>query len=196
MIGLEYILGLYNMQHIELAEQLGIKKQNINLWIKGKQNIPKKYLPKLEELFHVDTGYFTKELDEIERLAIQKEKLKKDLQPIIKSHEHVLSKGGELLEEVPVYDKEEINSIERSIEKAGIVKRFKESLEVVDRHPFMDSYRIIIELLEQAGTEAILHKTLQGLAHYLNVLPEDISTGDEQKEFESALFEVLDDHNY
>ncbi|MCX7773191.1 MAG: transcriptional regulator, partial [Clostridia bacterium] len=29
MIGLEYILGLYNMQHIELAEQLGIKKQNI-----------------------------------------------------------------------------------------------------------------------------------------------------------------------
>ena len=29
MIGLEYILNLYNMQHIELAEILGIKKQNI-----------------------------------------------------------------------------------------------------------------------------------------------------------------------
>ena len=39
------------MQHIELAEKLGIKKQNINMWIKGKQNIPKKYLPILEELF-------------------------------------------------------------------------------------------------------------------------------------------------
>ena len=57
MLGLEYILGLYNMQHIELAEKLGIKKQNINLWIKRKQNIPKKYLPVLEELFGIDKEY-------------------------------------------------------------------------------------------------------------------------------------------
>lgn len=196
MIGLEYILGLYNMQHIELAEHLGIKKQNINLWIKGKQNIPKKYLPILQELFHVDTSYFNKELTEIEKLEIQKEKLKFELQPIIKGHKQILEEGASKLKEVPVYDQEEINKIERSIEKAKIVQRFKESLETVDEHPFMDTYRIIIELLEQAGTEIIFHKTLQGLAHYLNVLPGDISTGAEQEEFESALFEVLDDHNY
>ena len=196
MIGLEYILGLYNMQHIELAEHLGIKKQNINLWIKGKQNIPKKYLPILQELFHVDTSYFNKELTEIEKLEIQKEKLKFELQPIIKEHKQILEEGASKLKEVPVYDQEEINKIERSIEKAKIVQRFKESLETVDEHPFMDTYRIIIELLEQAGTEIIFHKTLQGLAHYLNVLPGDISTGAEQEEFESALFEVLDDHNY
>ncbi len=196
MIGLEYILGLYGMQHIDLAEHLGIKKQNINLWLKGKQGIPKKYLPILEELFQVKAEYFSKELDEIEKLEIQKEKLKKDLQPIIKNHEYVLNEGAEKLDLVPVYDKEEINTIERSIEKASIVKKFRESLEVVDKHPFIDSYRIIVELMEQVGTEIILHKTLQGLAHYLNVLPSDISTGDEQKEFETALFEVLDDHNY
>jgi hypothetical protein len=41
------------MQHIELAEKLGIKKQNINLWIKRKQNIPQKYLPVLQELFGI-----------------------------------------------------------------------------------------------------------------------------------------------
>jgi len=184
------------MQHIELAEHLGIKKQNINLWIKGKQNIPKKYLPILQELFHVDTSYFNKELTEIEKLEIQKEKLKFELQPIIKGHKQILEEGASKLKEVPVYDQEEINKIERSIEKAKIVQRFKESLETVDEHPFMDTYRIIIELLEQAGTEIIFHKTLQGLAHYLNVLPGDISTGAEQEEFESALFEVLDDHNY
>ncbi|WKB36033.1 YdaS family helix-turn-helix protein [Terrilactibacillus sp. S3-3] len=120
MIGLEYILGLYNMQQLELAEQLGIKKQNINLWIKGKQNIPKKYLPTLEKLFHVDRSYFSKELSEIEKLEIQKEKLKNELKPIIKSHEQVLRKGGGGLEDVPVYDKEEINAIERSIEKARL----------------------------------------------------------------------------
>ena len=57
MIGLEYILNLYNLQHIELAEKLGIKKQNINMWVKGRQNIPKKYLPVLEELFGIDHSY-------------------------------------------------------------------------------------------------------------------------------------------
>ncbi len=31
MLGLEYVLNLYDVQHIELAEKLGIKKQNINL---------------------------------------------------------------------------------------------------------------------------------------------------------------------
>jgi Plasmid maintenance system antidote protein len=77
LIGLEYILGLYNMQHIELAEKLGIKKQNINLWIKGKQNIPKKYLPILEQLFGTKQEYFMRELNEIEKLEIQKDKLKK-----------------------------------------------------------------------------------------------------------------------
>lgn len=196
LIGLEYILGLYNMQQLELAEQLGIKKQNINLWIKGKQNIPKKYLPTLEKLFHVDRSYFSKELSEIEKLEIQKEKLKNELKPIIKSHEQVLRKGGGGLEDVPVYDKEEINAIERSIEKARLIQRFKETLEVVDKHPYMDTYRMIIELLEQANSEMILHKTIQGLAHYLDVLPEDITTGEEQEEFESALFDVLDDYNY
>lgn len=184
------------MQYIELAEHLGIKKQNINMWIKGKQNIPKKYFHILEELFHVDAAYFAKELDEIEKLEIQKEKLKKDLQPIIKSYEHVLDEGADYLKEVSIYDKEEINSIERGIEKAKIIQRFKESLEVVDKHPFMDTYRTIVELLEQAGSETILQKSLQALAHYLNVLPGDITTGEEQREFESALFEVLDDHNF
>lgn len=184
------------MQHVELAERLGIKKQNINMWIKGKQNIPKKYLPILEELLNVDVRYFTKELDEIEKLEIQKEKLKIDLQPIIKNHRTVLSKGAEDFQEVPVYDKKEMNVIERSIDKAKLVQRFKKSMDVVDDHPFMDTYRIIVELLDQAGGEIILHKTLQGLAHYLNVIPRNITTGEGQEEFESELFEVLDDHNY
>ena len=184
------------MQHLELAEYLGIKKQNINMWIKGKQNIPKKYFPIMEELFNVDSRFFTKDLDEIDKLEIQKEKLKRDLQPIIKGQESLLDMGGHSLRTVPIYDKEELNSIERTIEKAKIIEGFKGSLEAVDKHPFMDSYRIIVELLNQAGGEAILHKTLQALAHYLNVLPGDITTGEGQEEFESALFEVLDDYNY
>ena len=161
----------------------------------GETEYPKKYLPILQELFMWTRLTLTKSLRRL-KTGNSKEKLKFELQPIIKEHKQILEEGASKLKEVPVYDQEEINKIERSIEKAKIVQRFKESLETVDEHPFMDTYRIIIELLEQAGTEIIFHKTLQGLAHYLNVLPGDISTGAEQEEFESALFEVLDDHNY
>lgn len=196
LIGLEYILSLYNMSQVELAERLGIKKQNITLWFKGRQPVSKKYLPVLEELFHLPMEYYAREITEIEKLEIQKEKLKKELNPIIESYESRLAQGTEVLEKHPVYNREEINTLERSLEKAKLIERFKASLEIVDQHPFMDSYRILVELMDRSGTEAILHKTLQGLAHYLNVLPEGITTGPEQEEFESALFEVLDDHNY
>ncbi|MED3201382.1 helix-turn-helix domain-containing protein [Bacillus toyonensis] len=197
MNGLEYILGLYNMQHIELAEKLGIRKQNINLWIKGKQNIPKKYLPVLEELFGLNSEYFTKELNEIEKLEIQKEKLKRELKPVIKSHDmqFIIGDINDLVE-VPVYDKEEINAMERAIEKAKLVSRFKAAIEVVDENPYLDTFKLIVELLEKAQHEVILHKTIEALGHYHEVLPDWINSEPEQEEFESEIFEVFDDHNY
>lgn len=197
MIGLEYILSLFNMQHIDLAEKLGIKKQNINLWIKRRQNIPKKYLPILSELFGIEEEYFIKELTEVEKLEIQKEKLKQDLKPVIKNHEQQFLIGDvNDIVEVPVYDKEEINTIERSIEKAKLISRFKQAIEEVDDNPKLDTFKLIIELLEKSQHEAILHKTVEALAHYLEVLPDWVSTGPDQDEFESELFEVLDDNNF
>lgn len=197
MIGLEYILNLYNMQHVDLAEKLGIRKQNINMWIKGKQNIPKKYLPILEELFELDQGYFYKEITEIEKLEIQKEKLKKDLKPIIKKQEQqfMIGKINDIVE-VPIYDKEEINTIERNIEKAKLTSRFKKVLDIVDDNPYMDTYKLIIELLEKSQHEVIVHKTIEALAHYYEVLPDWVSNGPEQDEFEGEIFEVFDDHNF
>ncbi len=185
------------MQHIELAEKLGIKKQNINLWIKRKQNIPKKYSPILTELFGIEEEYFIKELTEVEKLEIQKEKLKQDLKPVIKNHEqHFLIGDVNDIVEVPVYDKEEINTIERSIEKAKLVSRFKKAIEIIDDNPKLDTFKLIIELLEKSQHEAILHKTIEAMAHYLEVLPDWVSTGPEQDEFESELFEVLDENNF
>ena len=198
MNGLEYILNLFNMQHIELADRLGIKKQNINMWIKGKQNIPKKYLPVLEDLFHIPVSYFQKELTDIEKLEIQKEKLKQDLQPVIKRHEtkFTLNEKSEYLIDVPIYDKEEMNAIERSIDKAKLVARFKAALEVVDENPYSETFELIVKLLEKSQHEVILQRTIEGLAHYLEVLPDWIDSDESQSEFESELFEVLDDYNY
>lgn len=197
MKGLEYILNLYNMPHIELADKLGIRKQNINMWIKGKQNIPKKYLPILEGLFGLNKEYFTKELTEIEKLEIQKEKLKIDLKPVVKIQEQQFMIGDiNDIVEVPIYDKEEINSIERSIEKAKLVSRFKEALDIVDNNPYIDTYKLIVELLEKAQQEVILHKTIEALAHYFEVLPDWVASGPEQDEFEGEIFEVFDDYNF
>ena len=185
------------MQHVELAEKLGIRKQNINMWIKGKQNIPKKYLPILEEIFGLNREYFTRKLNEIDKLEIQKEKLKRDLKPVIKKHEQQFM-VGEIndIVEVPVYDKEEINTIERSIEKAKLVSRFKKALDIVDNNPYIDTYKLIIELLENVQHEVVLHKTIEALAHYYGVLPDWVVSEPEQEEFEEEIYEVFDDHNY
>ena len=197
MIGLEYILNLYNMQHIDLAEKLGIKKQNINLWIKGKQRIPKKYLPVLEELFGTKQEYFMRELNEIEKLEIQKDKLKKDLNPVIEEYEEQFLIGEvNDIAQVPVYDKEEINKMERTIEKAKLISRFKEAMEIVDNNPYMDTYKLIVELMEKVQHEALVHKTIEALGHYFDILPDWVCTGPEQDELESEMFEVFDDNNF
>lgn len=71
VIGLEYILQVTGMEHQKLAQMLGIKKQNINLWIKETQNISKKHLPKLSEIFEMPEEYFQKELSHSDEVAIQ-----------------------------------------------------------------------------------------------------------------------------
>ena len=197
LIGLEYILNLYNLQHIELAERLGIKKQNINMWVKGRQNIPKKYLPVLEELFGIDQSFFGRELSEIDQLEIQKEKLKRDLNPVIKKYEQQFS-SGEIndLVEVPIYDQEEMNAIEREIEKAKLVSKFKTAMDIVDHNPYLETYKLMVELLEKVQHESVLHKTIEALAHYYEVLPDWVNSEPEQEGFESEIFEVFEDYNY
>ncbi|HEY2422206.1 MAG TPA: transcriptional regulator [Neobacillus sp.] len=198
MNGLEYILNMYQMQHIDLADKLGIKKQNINMWIKGKQNIPKKYMPVLEEIFEINAAYFSKELTDLDKLEIQKEKLKRDLKPVVESHrsQFVLNEEQDFLVEVPVYDQEEMNAMERSIEKAKLIERFKAAIEIVDENPYMDTFTLIVELLEKKQHEAILQKTIEALGHYLEVFPDWINSDPDQEEFESEIFEVFDDHNF
>ena len=120
-----------------------------------------------------------------------------DLKPVIKKQEQqfLIGEVNDIVE-VPIYDKEEINTIERDIEKAKLVARFKEVLDMVDKNPYMDTYKLIIELLEKAQHEVVLHKTIEALAHYYEVLPDWVSTGPEQDEFEEEIFEVFDDHNF
>lgn len=79
MIGLEYILALYDMPHTDLAKKLNISRQNINQWIKGKNKIPKKHLPSLSKIFNIPEEYFQKELNDIDKLKIQKKKIESEM---------------------------------------------------------------------------------------------------------------------
>lgn len=80
MICLEYILDLYHMSQTELADALGIKKQNLTLWLKGKQDVSKKHLPAMEEIFGIPQEYFQKELTD--GLAMEIQYLQKFGKPI------------------------------------------------------------------------------------------------------------------
>ncbi len=167
------------------------------MWVKGKQNIPKKYLPILEELFTIDKEIFSKEVTEIDKLEIQKEKLKRDLKPIITKHEKRYNpdKINEIVN-VPVYDKDEINKLEREIEKVKLISKFRESMDIAELDPYMDTFKLMVELLSKAQQEPILHKTVEALAHYLEVLPDKVSSNEENREFETEIFEVFDDNNF
>lgn len=76
MIGLEYVLKLFEMPQQELASKLEIKQQNIDSWIKGKRNIPKKWLPILAEIFNIPEKYFQRELKYYDEERIQLMKLR------------------------------------------------------------------------------------------------------------------------
>ena len=80
MIGLEYILNVYGIMQKDLAEELGIKRQNITSWISKKQNISKKYLPVLSEKFNLPMEYFQKEITEMDKIIIEKNFLKKHIE--------------------------------------------------------------------------------------------------------------------
>lgn len=79
MIGLEYICELYNKKFIKLAEELGISRQVINGWVKGRRPISKKYLPTLSEMFNLPEEYFQKELNDMDKLSIQQIKIRNEI---------------------------------------------------------------------------------------------------------------------
>lgn len=71
MIGLEYIVNLYDKQFKDVAEELLLSKQVVNGWIKGRYKISKKHIPKLSEMFKIPEEYFQRDVDEIDKLKIQ-----------------------------------------------------------------------------------------------------------------------------
>lgn len=193
MKGLEYILDLYNMQHIELAEKLGIKKQNINLWLRDEsRKIPKKYLPILSEIFGgLDEKYFQKDLDEIDMLVIQKEKLKNELKPQIKEYgmRLVLADNSEEtdLEQIPIYEQKELNDIEFEIKKVKAVEEIREAISYLSQDYEIGVMEQIAKLIKHHGTERMFLDTIDAISHHYNILPDWVGDPDSDEFIEEFL---------
>lgn len=192
MIGLEYILKLYGIQHQDLAEKLGIKKQNINLWIKEKQSVSKKYLPILSEIFSISEEYFQKELSDIDKLIIQKEKLKRELKPEIIGYDQqlIIGDNGDIVQK-PIYNTDVIKDMELEIEKAKIIGDFRDVVSNIDNDVQLLMFNQIALLLKEHKYETILRYTIDAVSRYYNVLPDWVGEA-ESDEFIEEFMDLVE----
>jgi DNA-binding transcriptional regulator YdaS (Cro superfamily) len=70
VIGLEYIVKIFEYEFKDIALLLGIDKANISIWLNGRRKIPKKWLSYLSDYFKLPEHLFQKELDMQEQLKI------------------------------------------------------------------------------------------------------------------------------
>ncbi|WP_135552691.1 hypothetical protein [Paenibacillus cymbidii] len=77
MIGLDYIMKVYNGTYKQLASKLEIAPPTIMAWLSKKRPIPKAKLETLSKWFQIDEIYFTKELNEVEKIQIQADYLRR-----------------------------------------------------------------------------------------------------------------------
>lgn len=168
MIGLEFILNLYNTPHNELANILGIKKQNINLWIKGKQRISKKYIPQMSKIFNIDEEYFQKDLDDLDKLVLQQIKIQQDMNPVIS----LFDAGGILERENEIvktsYGDEDIKAIKFCAEKNRFLERFKELIFQCENESELAIYKTAISLLERCKIDENIKNLLINLQNSLS----------------------------
>lgn len=68
MNGLKYIINVSGMKQRDLARELGVTETNLSTLISSRQAIPNKYLPRLAEIFSVQTYYFRKILTPQDKL--------------------------------------------------------------------------------------------------------------------------------
>lgn len=178
MIGLEYICELYNKKFITLANDLGISRQVVNGWIKGRRPITKKYLPVLVDMFNIPEKYFQMELDKKDEVTIQQLKLKNEL--ITYDYEYK-EFNEELKEEVTIYGsqvdqnqeleyhllelKKDILGLHESIDyNIGKINMYEDNADALQ---VVQIYKMFNEILKKGKIRKdIIESILKGMKHY------------------------------
>lgn len=160
MIGLEFLINIYGFKNKNIAESLDISSVTVHDWIKGKRKIPLARIKQLSKMFDgIPEEYFQKELDEVDKLNIQKLKIKQDIKdnPIIVGYDPQLTMFGEgetkkdelgypVFSETPIYlGQSELKELDKKcqyITKGRVKEAF---LKMEDEE---DKKNIILELIE------------------------------------------------
>jgi len=183
MIGLEYVLSLSNVTHTQLAEHLNIRKQNINLWIKKKQGIPKKYLPVISQFLNVNEDYISKDLTDEDKIHLQIIKLKFDLDHF-DGAEDLFNGEEEILAAVLGHNNK---SAQSTIEKELIEASFSSTLDAIDDGS-LESVKIMIELMEYLN-DTSLRRVINIVGQLFEIVEDDGAyDGDE---INQSLFDLL-----
>lgn len=127
MSGLSLILREFNMTSKDLADVLGITRQTLNDWIRGKSKIPKARVKEMVEFFNLNEDYFLKDENnytEVDRLEVRKS---------------FLEKTNEFIEDLAISPyrfwshQNEINRIESLIENKKLLLRLEQLISDIGR---------------------------------------------------------------
>ena len=87
MIGIEYLCKLNDLNFVKLGEECGVTRQVVNSWVKGRSKVSEKHKEKLEKLFNVPFIYFNKELNDIDKIELQKMKIEREMKKVSYKYE-------------------------------------------------------------------------------------------------------------
>lgn len=169
------------------------------MWLRDEsRKIPQKYLPILSEIFGgVDQKYFQKELNDIDKLIIQKVKLEKELKPQIKEYgmQLVLADNSEEtdLEQIPIYEQKELNDIELEIKKVKVVEEIRDAISYLSQDYEIGIMEQIAKLIKHHGTERMFLDTIDAISHHYNILPDWVGDPDSD-EFVEEFLELAKKH--
>jgi transcriptional regulator with XRE-family HTH domain len=142
----------------DVANKLNVSKQTVNKWEKSLRPIPEARLKQLSEEFKIPEEYFQKELDDIDKLKIQKIKLNNEIT---------------FIEEVKMFDLEEINEIyklDTEIEKKKLIIKIQESFDKsnIDTSSMIRDYEILANLFisNKVTDEKLIREVLGALKSY------------------------------
>jgi len=70
ILGLEFMMQIYGVSQTDIANLCGIQKQNIQIWITGKQDVSHKHIGKIASYFDQPENLIVTHVDLVQQLEI------------------------------------------------------------------------------------------------------------------------------
>ena len=198
MIGLEYLCSLNNMSYSELANELNISKATVSNWISERRKINEKYYADLTCIFNIPKEWFSKTINETDKLKLQKLFLDNKLAEEEFDIEPNNPAEKSSMIDFYIYKKELLNDINDFLEKD--FKEYYEANGDAQWGAMLGNVNIILftqllEILEKGNlNKAVIGDVLSMMLYaYDNNGEKSITRGDKNLEILKLIIEKLDE---